>query len=157
MNTAHLNTADEGMFHTDAGRVHIQTRFGEFEADPRNVLHFPVGLPGFEQCRQFVVLSSDTMAPVQCLHAVDGPPASFLVVDPRMALPDYRCILSGHDRERLGVTDPETPLLWLAVVTLQEDGRASVNLRAPIVINPARMIGFQVMPYDSLYPVKHPL
>ena len=117
------------------------------------MLHFPVGLPGFEQCRRFVVLSSIAMAPVQCLHAVDGPPASFLVVDPRVVLPEYRCILSGPDKERLGVTD-DAPLLWLAIVTVQEDQSSSVNLRAPIVINPARMMGFQVLPYDSLYPVK---
>jgi flagellar assembly factor FliW len=73
-----------------------------------------------------------------------------------MVLPEYRCILGGPDKERLGATD-DVPLLWLAVVTVQEDGHAAVNLRAPIVINPARMIGFQVMPYDSLYPVRFPL
>jgi len=33
----------------------------------------------------------------------------------------------------------------------------SVNLRAPVVINPARMVGCQVMPHDSLYPLRHPL
>lgn len=140
----------------DAGRLRVQTRFGEFESDPRNVVHFPAGLPGFEQCHGFVVLSSMDMAPVQCLHAIDGPPASFLVVDPRMVLPEYRTILAAPDRERLGVSSDET-LLWLAIVTVQDDGRASANLRAPIVINPSRMVGFQVMPYDSLYPVRHPL
>lgn len=151
MNPAPVNTQD-----FEPGRLRLQTRFGEFEADPRNVVRFPVGLPGFEACRNFVILDSITMAPVQCLHAVDGPPASFLVVDPRLVLPEYRCVLSVPDRERLGATD-ETPLLWLAVVSVQDDGSASVNLRAPIVINPARMEGFQVMPHDSLYPVKFPL
>jgi flagellar assembly factor FliW len=33
----------------------------------------------------------------------------------------------------------------------------SVNLRAPIVVNPARMLGFQVMPHNSLYPLRQPL
>jgi flagellar assembly factor FliW len=152
MKTAELSRPSE----LEPGLIRVQTRFGEFEADARNMVHFPVGLPGFEQCRQFVILSSITMAPVQCLHACDGPPASFLVVDPRIVLPDYRCILSAPDRDRLGVTD-ETPLLWLTIVTVQDDGKASANLRAPIVINPSRMTGFQVMPYDSLYPVKFPL
>jgi flagellar assembly factor FliW len=156
MNTAELNTAPLNASEPEPGFLRVQTRFGEFEADSRNILCFPVGMPGFEQCRRFVVLSSITMAPVQCLHAVDGPPASFLVVDPRVVLPEYRCILSGPDKERLGATD-DLPLLWLAVVTVQDDGHAAINLRAPIVINPARMIGFQVMPYDSLYPVRFPL
>jgi flagellar assembly factor FliW len=151
-----LHADDVTPVDTPTGRLRVQTRFGEFESDPRNVVHFPMGIPGFEQCRRFVILSSITMAPVQCLHAVDGPPASFLVVDPRIVLPDYRCLLSGPDRERLGVAE-EAPQLWLAVVTVQDDGKTSVNLRAPIVVNPARMVGYQVMPYDSLYPVRFPL
>jgi flagellar assembly factor FliW len=41
-------------------------------------------------------------------------------------------------------------------VTADAEG-ATVNLRAPIVINPSRMTGFQVMPHNSLYPLRHPL
>ena len=48
-------------------------------------------------------------------------------------------------------------LVWLAVVLLKEDGEAFANLRAPVVINPARMIGYQVMPHDSLYPTRYPM
>ena len=74
MNTAELNSESIPVPEPETGVLRVQTRFGEFEADARNVLCFPVGLPGFEQCRRFVVLSSMSMAPVQCLHAVDGPP-----------------------------------------------------------------------------------
>jgi flagellar assembly factor FliW len=136
--------------------LQVDTRFGHFEADRRNLIEFPAGLPGFEQCRHFVIMSSVTMAPLQCLHALDGAPASFLVLDPRVALPDYRCVLSAPDRARLNAEE-DTPLLWLALVTFSEDGPACVNLRAPVVINPSRMVGYQVMPHDSLYPVRHPI
>src|SRR6185503_20098589 len=61
----------------------IETRFGRFRVDERSVLHFAEGLPGFEQNRRFVLLSSDELAPMHLLHAVDGPDASFLAVDPR--------------------------------------------------------------------------
>lgn len=140
----------------DAGRIRVKTRFGEFDADPRDVLQFPDGLPGFEQCRRFVVLSSMTMAPLQCLHAVDGVPATFLAVDPRLVLPRYRCVLSPGDLARLGATE-QTLLLWLALVAVDDREEATVNLRAPVVINPKRMIGFQVVPSNSLYPLRHPL
>ncbi len=137
-------------------RISVDTRFGAFEADLRDMVTFPDGMPGFEACRRFVVLSSIEMAPIQCLHAVDGPPASFLAIDPRLVLPSYRSVLSQADRLRLGVTD-EGPLLWLALVTVADDNSAVVNLRAPIVINPTRMTGFQVMPHNSLYPLRYPL
>jgi flagellar assembly factor FliW len=46
--------------------------------------------------------------------------------------------------------------VWLAVVTVQAE-QTVVNLRAPIVINPARMLGYQLMPSNSLYPLRYEL
>ena len=120
----------------------------------RDVVQFPHGLPGFEQCRGFVVLASDSLGPLQCLKAVQGPAASFLVIDPRRVLADYRCELTDNDRRRLGAGADDT-LLWLALVTIELDSTITVNLRAPIVINPARMIGCQVVPYHCVYPLRH--
>jgi flagellar assembly factor FliW len=135
---------------------HIETRFGMFEVDDKSLIVFGEGLPGFEQNRRFVLLSSDELAPLHVLHAVDGQAASFLAVDPRTVLPTYRTVLSAGDTLKLGATD-ETPLVWLALVTVDPEKGPSVNLRAPIVINPARMVGFQVMPHNSLYPLRQPL
>ena len=87
MNTAALRRQ------SDSGPTRIVTRFGEFDAEPADVLSFPQGLPGFEPCRQFVLLSADDLHPLQCLHAVAGPPASFLVIDPRVGWRGYRCVL----------------------------------------------------------------
>ena len=134
----------------------VHTRFGAFDVEPRSVIHFGDGLPGFEQNRRFVLLSSPELAPLHVLHHLDGPAASFLAVDPRVVLPAYRTVLSAGDLLRLGA-DESAPLVWLALVTMDEDQGPSVNLRAPIVVNPARMTGCQVMPHSSLYPLRHPL
>ncbi|MDP1569104.1 MAG: flagellar assembly protein FliW [Vicinamibacterales bacterium] len=141
---------------SDPDRLRVETRFGDFETDRSSVIAFPEGLPGFEQCRRFVVIAADDIAPLQCLHAVDGPPASFLTIDPRLVLPGYRCQLSAHDATRLGATEGSA-LLWLSIVTVQPDGVALANLRAPIVINPATMAGFQLMPHNTLYPLRQPI
>ncbi len=138
-----------------AGATRVDTAFGTFHVAPGDVIAFPSGLPGFEQCRRFVLLSSAELSPFQCLQSVDGPAASFLVIDPRRALPDYRCTLSEVDRLRLGATDDDG-LLWAAIVTVQDD-ETLVNLRAPIVVNPALMVGFQLMPSNSLYPLRFEL
>jgi flagellar assembly factor FliW len=91
-----------------------------------------------------------------CLHAVDGVPATFLAIDPRRVLRRYRCELSDANRFRLGAGS-KTPLLWLTIITLAHEDELFVNLRAPIVINPDRLIGLQVMPHDALYPLRHRL
>jgi flagellar assembly factor FliW len=69
-------------------------------------------------------------------------------------MPSYRCELGASDRFRLGVDD-DSGLVWLAVVIVAESGEISVNLRAPIVLNPARMTGRQVMPNACVYPLRY--
>ena len=66
--------------------------------DRKDVIMFPEGLPGFEACRGFVLLSSPEMEPLQQLQAVVGPEASFIGVDPRRVLEGYRVELSEADR-----------------------------------------------------------
>ena len=102
-------------------RIRLSTRFGEFEADPRHLVTFPQGLPGFEGCRRFAILTSPAAAPLQCLHAVDGVPATFLALDPRLVLPEYRCQLGDTDAVRLQSADPSA-LLWLALLSFDEHG-----------------------------------
>lgn len=130
----------------------VQTRT---DAPPahQEIVAFPHGLPGFAECRSFVVFAAKT-GDFQWLTSVEGPPASFLVVDPRHIDPTLRYALTPADLGRLQATE-DTPLLWLAVVLLESNGTISVNLRAPIVINPAVMLGYQVMPQRSLYPIRH--
>lgn len=148
-------STDTSLVSRPEGRLKIYSRFGQFEVDARDCVTFPLGLPGFERSRTFAVVTGEDFAPFQCLHAVDDP-VSFLVVDPRLVLHDYRCVLSPTDLSRLGAGE-DSPLVWLSIVTFDEQGRVFANLRAPIVINPERMLGYQVMPHNSLYPLRHPL
>lgn len=139
----------------DRAQHQFQTRFGTFQAEWKDIISFPEGIPGFEHCHHFALLSSPDLDPVHCLHNVEGPPVSFLAIDPRLVLPTFRSALSDTDRTRLG--GDESTLLWLALLTIDADGSASVNLRAPVVINGQRMIGYQIVPRDAVYPMRHPL
>ena len=121
----------------------------------RNAIAFPDGIPGFEACRRFVLLTSDALAPLQRLESIEGPPAAFLGIDPRLVLTNYRCSLSDNDRQALEA-EADTTLLWLAIIS-ETQGVLYANLRAPIVINPQRMIGRQVLPNNGRYPIRHAL
>jgi flagellar assembly factor FliW len=141
--------------HASVDRTQITSETPQLASElARDAVRFPNGLPGFEACRSFVLMASEVLGPLQCLKAIEGPAASFLVIDPRRVLPDYRCDLSDADRHRLGVIDDST-LLWLVLVTIELDGTITANLRAPVVINPASMVGQQVVPYHCVYPIRH--
>ena len=146
MSTVHARQVD--------GPVSVRSRFATAEVNPRDVLRFPDGLPGYEAVREFVLLDMPDQAPLKVLHAVGGQEPCFLVVDPKAVMPSYRCELGASDRFRLGVED-DSGLVWLAIVSVAESGEISVNLRAPIVLNPARMIGRQVMPNACVYPLRY--
>lgn len=105
------------------------------------VVEFPAGIPGFEACHRFVLIASADLSPLGCLKALDSPEASFLVIDPTLLCFGYDLTLSEFDRARIGATIGDS-LLWLAIVTVTGQG-ATANLRAPIVINPRRMVGYQ--------------
>jgi flagellar assembly factor FliW len=116
---------------------------------------FPDGLPGFEQCRQFVLIASPALDPFTCLSGIGPNAPSFLAIDPRRVLDDYSRELSTADLARLEAA-PGQSLLWLAIISPNEDG-ARVNLRAPLVINPDTMRGLQLLDMDETFAVDHPL
>jgi flagellar assembly factor FliW len=150
-------TPEIGAATTDApetSRLQIRSRFASVDVDPKDVVTFPDGLPGYEGARQFVLLDVADLAPLKVLHAVGGSEPCFLVVDPKIVLPAYRSEISGADRTRLGAAD-DRGLVWLAIVAVQPGGEVTVNLRAPVVINPERMVGRQVMPNACVYPLQH--
>ena len=116
---------------------------------------FADGLPGFETCRHYVVLASPALEPFMCVQGLGDQAPSFLAIDPRLVVEDYKCEIGPSDRRRLE-TPAGRPLLWLAIVSPDADG-AKVNLRAPLVINPETMRGVQLLEGDQAYSLDHRL
>lgn len=116
------------------------------------IVEFPSGIPGFESHRRFILITSAELSPLGCLKAVDASDVSFLVIDPRLLSLGYDLTLRDFERARLEAGAGE-PLVWLAIVTITEK-KATANLRAPVVINPKKMIGCQVIRENEEYPVE---
>jgi flagellar assembly factor FliW len=116
---------------------------------------FADGLPGFEAQREYILMTSRDLEPFAHLRGLGLDAPSFLAIDPRRVVADYRRDLSEADRVRLEANEGAA-LLWLALVRPRDSG-ATVNLRAPIVINPSAMRGLQLVDADDSYPLDHPL
>lgn len=135
--------------------LEIDTFTGRVVVPPSDVIQMVQPMPGFEACRRYVLIAAPELAPFTCLHGVDAPHPVFVTVDPHRVDPDYQVTLGAAERRRLGLQDDE-PLLWLAPVRMDETG-ATVNLRAPIVVHPGKMVALQILGADSLYSTAHPL
>lgn len=120
-----------------------------------DAITFADGLPGFEACRHFVLMASPALDPFMCIRGLGEQAPSFLAIDPRLVVDDYKCEIGASDRTRLDTPD-DRPLVWLAIVSPDAEG-AKVNLRAPIVINPETMRGVQLLENDPAYPLDYRL
>jgi flagellar assembly factor FliW len=113
-----------------------------------SVVTFPEGIPGFEESRRYLIVTSPEIEPFTCVYGAEPGAPSFLAIDPRRAEASFPCRLETPDRTRLRAGADAT-LLWLALVT-PGTGGPTVNLRAPLVINPETMLGLQVVSDNDL-------
>lgn len=123
------------------------TRFGDIQVDPQDVLVFRRGLIGFESCRHWILLADASNDAVAWLQCVTKPEIALPVVSPRRFVPGYRLEVSAEqlDLVRSGGQDE---VFVLAIVGREKD-RWTVNLKAPLVINLATRLGGQVVAQDD--------
>ena len=122
-----------------------------------SVIHFHTGLLGFEQVKNFLLLADPQEAPFAWLQMADQPQVAFLVIPPSFVVEDYQPDLSDEDVEALGLQGPDEAMV-LSIVTLHGDGKATVNLKGPVIINRHSLTAKQVIPNNvAEFPLQHPL
>ncbi len=119
------------------------TRFGRIEFGPEDTLFFPEGLPGLEDCRQWVVLADPEDDLFAWLQSIQRPEVALALASPRRFVPGYQLRVCRRELEPLGLVRVEAACV-LAIVSKTETGLV-LNLRAPLVIDPDRRIGRQVI------------
>ena len=135
---------------------HVQTRdFGLLEYDPHATLHFPRGLPGFEDQDRFVLVEQEKLAPVVFLQSLKTADLCFLAVPISAIDPNYELRMTPEDQAALGVT--ETDFLCLAILSAADNGRLTANLLAPVVVNLETRVSVQAVRTDTRYSHRHPL
>jgi len=124
------------------------TRFGPILVEAEDVIHFPQGLWGLESCRDWVLVPDAHNDAVAWMQSVDRPQIAFAVVSPRRFVPDYRMRVARRELEPLKLTRPQAA--EVLVVVGKTGSSVTLNLKAPLVINPERRLGRQVITNGQL-------
>jgi flagellar assembly factor FliW len=119
-------------------------------------------LPGFPGYRDYVLLeavpAADGQGLVFWLQAVDPDGPRFLVVPAMPFFPDYAPALPRGLRKELRLGEGIDADLYCIVTVPDGDvRRATANLRAPLVVNPAGRLARQVVLHDGDHPIRRPL
>jgi flagellar assembly factor FliW len=128
------------------------SRFGTILVSNADVICFPNGLAGFEDCRNWVLLLERPGRAVGWLQSTQWPEVALPVVDPRRFVPDYTLQLAPVDWLPLGADRRDRIQLLVTVAT--HDAALTLNLMAPLAINQRRRLGRQVINNGS-WPVDH--
>jgi len=128
--------------------------FGVIEVDEKQKVFFPEGLYGFEEFNNYALLDAEHQ-PFYWLQSVDDREIAFILINPFFFRPDYEVNISNEELQEIGITSPETALIFV-IVTIPPDGSAmTANLQGPLVINRESMTGKQAILSDARWRTKH--
>ena len=136
---------------------YLSARFGELEIPDSDILHFPVGILGFEGEKKFALLPFDPNieCPLQWLHSLQAPELAFVVTDPYTYMPDYQLTLSEEEKKQIDLA-PDDPFQALVIVKIpQEYTQMTANYVAPLVINPDKRLCRQFVLATMKYDTQH--
>lgn len=134
----------------------INTRFGEVEYDPENLLHFPAGLIGLPNLRRFIVMPNKKKGPLFWIQSVEEPDMAFVLTDPTNFFIDYLVSPDTAERQHLHIEEGDE-CYTLTVVTVPPDQNITINLAAPILFAPKTNRAIQVILEGSNFSSKTPL
>ena len=115
-------------------------------------------MPGFPGHRDYVLVPADAESRLYWLQSLapDGP--RFLAVRTTAFFPDYSPKLPAGLAAELDLDEPaEAQLFCLVTVPDGNASAATVNLRAPVVVNAAAGRGRQVVLTDGVHAIRRPL
>ena len=132
-------------------------RFGTLEIHAEQVLHFGEGILGFPDLRRFVRIAPESCEPLEFLVPVDEPRLAFPLLNPYLVNASYDFDLNEPEQRAIGLA-PGGAILVYCVATLgTKADQATVNLLAPILINPENRRGRQLVLEGTCHSTAAPL
>lgn len=138
--------------------IKVNTRFGELNVDPAQIITFPKGIPGFEKCTRWKLFheidGQGNLANGMVVHlqSVDDGDVSLPLTDPTLSGFNYNLTLTDNEIAELKLEDP-SDVVVLTALSVKSDapqdgykkviGNMYANISAPILINTKSRIGMQ--------------
>ncbi|MBW2594023.1 MAG: flagellar assembly protein FliW [Deltaproteobacteria bacterium] len=132
-------------------------RFGDINIDESRIIRMAEGMLGFEHLKKYVLLISDDKNPFWWFQSIEDGDVAFVVISSFAVKPDYTPVISDDNIKLLETAVPEDLILLSAITIRHDPFKVTANLKAPIVVNPARLLAKQVVLDESDYPVQYPV
>lgn len=137
----------------------LQTKFfGQIEYEESQVISFPVGIPGFSDEKEFLLLPfAGGESAVLCLQSTMTSELAFIVLDPFRFNESYTPVLQESELQQLGVEKPEELYYYVLCNLRKPVSDSTVNMRCPLAINPNMLVGRQIIMDTDEYEMRYPM
>jgi flagellar assembly factor FliW len=133
------------------------TRFGELEVDDEDVIRFPVGIPGFEDKREWILVGDDDNA-IMWMHSTEDGALALPVTTPDSVKSGYNAQIPRESLEPIGdVRDGDVAILIVVTIPPERPWDMTANLKAPIVVNRAGRTAMQTIALNDEYDFRYPV
>jgi flagellar assembly factor FliW len=130
---------------------------GELDISEDSIINFPNGIPGFEDLKQFTIVDSEEPElPFKWLQSIDKSDIAFVIINPFFIRFDYDFEVKDDLLKSIGVQNPQELAIFCIVVVPPENlNNMTINLKAPLIINPKERMGMQAILDSDKYNVRH--
>lgn len=132
--------------------------FGTIDIGEEKIIHFDNGLLGFEEYKDYTILydiDEEEKPLFSWLQSVDEKGLAFPVVNPLDVDENYNPTVDDEILNLLGDINEENMIVLLLATIPKDVKEASVNMRAPLVINSDNRKGMQIIVENKEYEIKH--
>jgi flagellar assembly factor FliW len=134
------------------------TRFGTIEYEKEDVVTFIEGMIGFNNFREYVLITPKEGSPFRWIQSIDEPSLAFLAADPNRFMSDYAPEINDFEAKILGLKSDTPHLVYVtANIPAGKPKEATINLAAPIVINTDTQCAKQIILDSEMFPIRFPL
>lgn len=131
------------------------TRFGKVSLTEQKIINFPYGIIGFENNTKFAIIDFLEKSPMKWLQSTTDPALAFVVCDPWYFFKDYKPQINNEEIKDIKI-DKKNEITILSIVSVPSDiSKVSLNLLSPVVVNSSKLIGKQIILYNSDYSNRH--
>jgi flagellar assembly factor FliW len=126
-------------------------------SDTKPKIEFVSPLMGFDEHTAFELEALDEDGMFFTMRSTSDPDLRLVLADPTPFYPDYDAVIDGDTAKSLQIEDEKDGAILAIVNMAQGKENATMNLFAPIVVNPKAHRAVQAMLYGEDHPLDAPI
>ena len=132
--------------------------FGTIDIEDDKIIHFPMGIIGFENLKNFALIydsEREERSKISWLQSMEEPLMVFPVINPIDIMEDYAPIIEDELTKIIGNPADADILIFVTMSIPSDITKMTANLKAPFIINTVDRKAMQVIVENQDYEIKY--